>query len=70
LVLGEGSIADWSAIYIKYYLHRTAAVVGLGFAGFSFTMSLGRFMGDSIIPKYGSKAIIQFGSTLGQSVWR
>lgn len=65
IMMGEGSVADWSAIYIKDYLHGTAAVAGLGFAGFSFTMSLGRFMGDAIIPKYGSKNIIQFGSALG-----
>lgn len=65
IMMGEGAIADWSAIYIKDYLYGTAAIAGLGFAGFSFTMSLGRFMGDSIVPKYGSKNIIRFGSALG-----
>ncbi len=65
IMIGEGSVSDWSAIYIKDYLHGTAAVAGLGFAGFSFTMSIGRFMGDTILPKYGAKKIIQFGSLLG-----
>lgn len=65
IMMGEGAVADWSAIYIKEYLGGTAAVAGLGFAGFSFTMALGRFTGDSIVPKYGSKNIIQFGSILG-----
>lgn len=65
IMMGEGAIADWSAIYIKEYLNGTAAVAGLGFAGFSFSMAVGRFTGDSIIPKYGSKNIIRFGSFLG-----
>lgn len=65
IMMSEGAIADWSAIYIKDYLNGTAAIAGLGFAGFSLTMALGRFIGDSIIPKYGSRKIIQVGSTLG-----
>lgn len=65
IMMGEGAVADWSAIYIRDYLNGSAAMAGLGFAGFSLTMAIGRFTGDSIIPKYGSKAIIQFGSVLG-----
>ena len=65
IMMGEGAVADWSAIYIRDYLNGSAAMAGLGFAGFSLTMAIGRFTGDSIIPKYGSKAIIQFGSILG-----
>ena len=65
IMMGEGAVADWSAIYIRDYLNGSAAIAGLGFAGFSLTMAVGRFAGDSIIPKYGSKAIIQFGSILG-----
>jgi MFS family permease len=65
VMMGEGSIADWSAIFIKDYLGGTAAIAGLGFAGFSFTMALGRFLGDSIVPKYGAKNIVQFGSLIG-----
>lgn len=65
IMMGEGAVADWSAIYIRDYLSGSAAMAGLGFAGFSLTMAIGRFTGDSIIPKYGSKAIIQFGSVLG-----
>ncbi len=65
IMMGEGSIADWSAIYIKDYLSGSAAIAGLGFAGFSFTMALGRFLGDSIVPKYGAKNIVQFGSLIG-----
>lgn len=65
IMMGEGAVADWSAIYIRDYLGGSAAIAGLGFAGFSFTMAVGRFTGDSIIPKYGSKNLIQFGSILG-----
>lgn len=65
IMMGEGAVADWSTIYIKEYLNGTAAIAGFGFAGFSLAMALGRFTGDSIIPRYGSKQIIQFGSFIG-----
>ncbi|MEP6750907.1 MAG: MFS transporter [Bacteroidota bacterium] len=56
--MGEGSIADWSAIYLKESLHSTVAVAGLGYGGFSVMMAIGRFNGDALIPKLGSKKIV------------
>ncbi len=65
IMLGEGAIIDWSAVYLKNTLGGSAYLAGLGFAGFSLAMAIGRFYGDGIIPKYGSKAIVQWGSLLG-----
>mgnify|MGYP000259422397 CR=1 FL=1 len=65
IMLGEGAIADWSAVYLKNTLLGSAYVAGLGFAGFSFAMALGRFYGDGIIPKWGAKPIVRWGSLLG-----
>ncbi|MEO0469832.1 MAG: MFS transporter [Bacteroidota bacterium] len=64
-MLGEGVIMDWSTIYLKDVVKTTGYITGLGFAVYSFCMALGRFYGDSIIPKLGALNIIRFGSILG-----
>lgn len=60
--MGEGSIADWSTIYMKESLHSTVAIAGLGYGGFSIMMAIGRFNGDALIPKVGSKKIVIAGT--------
>ena len=60
--MGEGSIADWSAIYLRESLHSTAALASLGFAGFSVMMAFGRLNGDALVPKTGPKKIVILGS--------
>jgi len=62
--MGEGSIADWSAIYLKESLHSTAALASLGFAGFSVMMAFGRLNGDALVPKTGAKKIVIAGSLI------
>jgi MFS family permease len=62
--MGEGSIADWSAIYLKESLHSTVAMAGLGYGGFSVMMAIGRFNGDALIPKTGSKKIVIAGTLI------
>jgi len=62
--MGEGSIADWSAIYMKESLHSTVAMAGLGYGGFSVLMAIGRFNGDALIPKIGPKKIVIAGTLI------
>ena len=64
VMLSEGAIADWSAIYLRDTLGGNSFIGGLGFAGFSFTMALGRFYGDIIIPKWGESRIIRIGGLI------
>jgi MFS family permease len=63
--MAEGCIADWSAIYLKEILSSPKEFIGLGFAGFSIAMTIGRLNGDELIPKIGSKNIVIIGSLLG-----
>ncbi len=65
IMLGEGAIADWSAIYLKNNLNSGAFVAGLGFAGFSLTMTIGRFSGDQLREQFNNQQIIWGGSLLG-----
>lgn len=60
--MGEGSIADWSAIYLKESLHSTMALASLGYGGFSVMMAIGRLNGDALIPKLGAKKIVIAGT--------
>ena len=65
--MGEGSIADWSAIYLKESLHSTVSIASLGYGGFSIMMAIGRFNGDALIPKTGPKKIVIAGTLIAAS---
>jgi MFS family permease len=65
--MAEGCVADWSAIYFKEILIAPAALISLGYAGFSVAMTVGRLNGDLLITKAGSKNMIIFGSLLAAS---
>jgi len=65
VMLGEGAIADWSAVYLKNTLQADAFYSGLGYAGFSLTMAMGRFYGDRIIERWGSRRLVMAGAVIG-----
>ena len=61
----EGAIIDWSALYLEKVSLAKLKWVGLGYTIFSATMAIGRFFGDGISLKLGSKTIILIGSLVG-----
>ncbi|MFZ9044498.1 MAG: MFS transporter [Cyclobacteriaceae bacterium] len=64
ILLGEGAIADWSALFMKDSLHSPIIFIGLAYSAFSMFMAIGRFLGDSMIPIIGMKKIVFLGSAL------
>ncbi len=62
--MAEGCVADWSALYFKEVLHTPRSLTSLGYAGFAIAMTVGRFNGDTIIARTGSKKIVVAGSLL------
>jgi fucose permease len=60
----EGATADWSAVYIRESLDAPAGVAALGFAAFSATMTLGRFVGDRLTAAWGAEALVRRGGLL------
>lgn len=64
LFMAEGCVADWSAIYLKESLHGTKEIMGLGYAGFSAAMTIGRLNGDTVINKFGSKRVVITGALI------
>lgn len=63
-MMGEGAVTDWSGIYLQDTTLAEGAIIGLGFAGFSLAMTIGRFYGDILIAKLGAARIILLGSLL------
>ena len=62
--IGEGAMADWSAVFLNQSLKSTAAFAALGFAAFSLTMTIGRLLGDRLAAKFGSVSIVRLGGLL------
>jgi MFS family permease len=62
--MAEGCVADWSAIYMKEVLHAPAALMSMGYVGFSAAMTMGRLNGDRVISSVGSKKIVLLGCSL------
>lgn len=61
IMLGESAIMDWSTIYLRKSLNTEVTLAGMGFAGFSMTMAIGRFYGDLLIMRWGSRRLVQWG---------
>lgn len=62
--MGEGVSFDWSAIYLREIANSSASFSALGFAFFSLAMTIGRFVGDTIIPRFGQKRLLAFGGLM------
>ena len=61
VMVSEGAIADWSGLFLRDVVKSGANLVGLGYAGFSVTMTLGRFLGDYLSRRFGAWQIIVSG---------
>ena len=62
--LTEGTMADWSAVYLREVSLAPEAIIGWGFGLYAFFMAVGRFMGDALIAKYGNMRILMIGGVL------
>jgi predicted MFS family arabinose efflux permease len=62
VLVGEGAMADWSAVYLNQL--TTAAFAPVGYAVFSLTMAGGRLAGDWLHGRLGAEATVRAGSAL------
>lgn len=63
-MLGEGAMADWSAVYLHRTLAASAGLAAAGYAAFSLTMAAGRFVGDWINQHVGPVMVLRLGGAL------
>jgi MFS family permease len=54
MLLVEGGIADWSAIYLRDVFGAKPPVTGFAFTAFGLVMALGRLAGDWLSMRYGA----------------
>jgi MFS family permease len=60
----EGSVNDWSALYLATVRGLDQAAAGAGFAAFSATMAACRLLGGPVVARIGERAILVYGGLL------
>jgi MFS family permease len=65
VMMGEGAIADWSAIMLKAELNANLFFASMGFAGFSLAMTIGRFSGDHLRMQFSGLKMVVIGCFIG-----
>ncbi|WP_201980173.1 MFS transporter [Hymenobacter rubidus] len=60
----EGTFYDWSGVYFVQAVHAPKAQAGLGFTLYMVAMTSGRFLGDWLVERFGTKAILQASGVL------
>ncbi|MGH2962077.1 MAG: MFS transporter, partial [Solirubrobacterales bacterium] len=63
-LLAEGSVFDWSGIYLATETGAAAGLAPLGLAGFSLAMGVGRLAGDRVTDRAGSPRVAAGGATM------
>ncbi|QIN77627.1 MFS transporter [Rubrobacter marinus] len=64
VLLGEGAMADWSAVYLSSVLSTGPGLAAAGYAAFSLTMATGRLFGDRLADAVGPTALVRLGGTV------
>jgi MFS family permease len=63
-LVGEGSMADWSSVYLHDDLRTSAAFAAAGYAAFSVAMAAGRLVGDRLAAALGPVWLVRVCGTL------
>ncbi len=64
VLLSEGAVADWSAVYLENVLGSSAAIAAAGYAAFSLAMAAMRFGGDALALNLGPSRLVRYGGLL------
>jgi MFS family permease len=59
---GEGSMADWSAMYMNKIVGKDLSFSALAFGSFTTAMTIGRFFGDDLLEKIGKRKLLIYNS--------
>ncbi|MEP1208985.1 MAG: MFS transporter [Rhizobiaceae bacterium] len=59
--LGEGAMADWSAVYLRDLVEANESTAALGYAAFSIAMVLVRLSGDMVTSRLGAVMAARLG---------
>jgi fucose permease len=62
--VGEGAMADWSAVFVRDVLHAAPGIAGLAYAGCAACMTTGRLAGDAVVARFGPSRVLRAGSSV------
>jgi MFS family permease len=63
--MAEGSIADWSGVFLREHFHATEGLAPLALSAFSVMMLGARLLGDRLKARYGARQLVASGAMLG-----
>ncbi|MES2706314.1 MAG: MFS transporter [Verrucomicrobiota bacterium] len=63
VMMGEGAMADWTAVYLRRIVGTSEGLAAAGYAAFSIAMAAGRFTGDFFAHRFGPVNLVR-GSAL------
>lgn len=61
VLLGEGAMADWRAVYLHTVLGAQMGLAAAGYATFSIVMAVGRGLGDRLTNRLGPRVMVRLG---------
>ena len=64
MLLAEGSVTDWSAVYLNDEAGASEALAAGGLTAFSLAMAVGRLSGDRLAERLGPVAVVRVGGLL------
>jgi hypothetical protein len=64
ILMTEGAMGDWTAVYLRLDLGAGAGLAGAGFAVFSAAMAIGRLTGDRLVAAFGPVVMVGWGALL------
>lgn len=67
VMVGEGAMADWSAVMMRNVVGASEGIAAIGFAAFATAMAVGRLSGDMMTKKLGPKNMVRVSSLLALS---
>jgi MFS family permease len=62
--MAEGSIADWSGVFLREHFHATDGLAPLALSAFSVMMLVSRVVGDRLKAQYGAKPLVAGGAMI------
>lgn len=62
--IGEGSMGDWSALYLRDVVQTSESMAAFGFAAYSIMMTIGRLSGDWIVAHISPEKLVRGGGLL------
>jgi hypothetical protein len=63
-LMAEGSVADWSAVLMHGSLGATTATAAFAYSAFALLMTIGRFLGDPLVARFGPVQVTRVGALL------